>query len=248
VVLSTNIAEASITIDDVSTVVDCGTHKEMQYDPYTSMAALVQARISRANAAQRAVRAGRVRAGVCYHLFLLWEEANVMLPQQLPEIQRSPLEMTCLRIKMLGLGSIAAALAQAPEPPGAAAVDHVLRVLSGLGLTRQLGSSHADSEPEPEQESVSELSSEVEALTPMGSAVASLPVDPRIGKLVLLGAVFQCLEPTLILAASLATRSPFVSPFAKRDEASQAKRGIDDWSGASYLSRITFYSPLLFTI
>ena len=144
--------------------------------------------------------------------------------------------------------AVAAALAQAPEPPGAAAVDHVLRVLSGLGLTRQLGSSHADSEPE--QESVSELSSEVEALTPMGSAVASLPVDPRIGKLVLLGAVFQCLEPTLILAASLATRSPFVSPFAKRDEASQAKRGIDDWSGASYLSRTTFYSPLLilFTI
>ena len=232
VVLSTNIAEASVTIDDVSFVVDCGTHKEMQYDPHTSMAALVQARISRANAAQRAGRAGRVRAGLCYHLFLKWEDQNAMLPQQLPEIQRSPLEMTCLRIKTLGLGSIAAALAQAPEPPGAHAVDHVLRVLSGLGLTQQLTAGTAsESQPEPQQEGVYGSSTlEVEKLTPLGEAVASLPVDPRIGKLVLLGAVFRCLQPTLILAASLATRSPFVSPFAKRDEAAAAKRSIDDWS------------------
>ena len=73
VVLSTNIAEASVTIDDISFVIDGGTHKEMQYDAHTSMAALVQTRISKANAAQRAGRAGRVRAGVCYHLFLRWE-------------------------------------------------------------------------------------------------------------------------------------------------------------------------------
>eukprot|EP01043_Picozoa_sp_COSAG02_P009754 COSAG02_NODE_334_length_24367_cov_6.715634_21_plen_269_part_00 len=238
VVLSTNIAEASITIDDVCSVIDCGTHKEMSYDPYTSMAALVQTRISCANAAQRAGRAGRVRAGRCYHLFMKWEEENVMLPQQLPEIQRSPLETMCLRIKMLGLGSIAAALAQAPEPPGEYAVDHVLKVLSGLGFTRQVATSSMMSEPEPQNEGdrepTSKGTSEVEVLTTLGVAVASLPVDPRIGKLALFGAVFRCLEPTLILAASLATRSPFLSPFAKRDEASSAKRRIDDWSGAKY--------------
>jgi HrpA-like RNA helicase len=103
VVLATNIAEASVTIDDISYVIDGGTHKEMQYDAFNSMAALVQTRISRANAAQRAGRAGRVRAGVCYHLFLRWEE-NRMLAQQLPELQRSPLERICLQIKQLGLG------------------------------------------------------------------------------------------------------------------------------------------------
>ena len=162
-----------------------------------------------------------------------------MLPQQLPEIQRSSLETMCLRIKMLGLGSIAAALAQAPEPPVAHAVDHVLKVLSGLGFTRQLVTITTTSEPEPQNEGGCELISErtseceVESLTALGMAVASLPVDPRIGKLALLGAVFRCLEPTLILAASLATRSPFLSPFAKREEAAGAKRRIDDWSGAS---------------
>ena len=63
--------------------------------------------------------------------------------------------MTCLRIKTLGLGSIARTLAQAPEPPGAHAVDHVLRVLSGLGLTQQLAvDTRAEPEPEPEGEGV----------------------------------------------------------------------------------------------
>lgn len=77
---ATNIAEASVTINDVVFVVDAGTHKEMQYDPHTSMAALVQSRVSVANATQRAGRAGRVRPGVCYHLFLQWELQNCMLP------------------------------------------------------------------------------------------------------------------------------------------------------------------------
>ena len=231
--LSTNIAEASITIDDVCTVIDCGSHKEMQYDPYTSMAALVQTRISRANAAQRAGRAGRVRAGRCYHLFLQWEEENAMLPQQLPEIQRSPLEAMCLRIKLLGLGSIAGVLAQAPEPPAAHAVDHVLKVLTGLGLIRQLASTDTTSEPEPQYKlsPSTEGIPEVEILTALGAAVAPLPIEPRIGKLAIFGAIFRCLEPTLILAASLATRSPFLASFANRDDAAAAKRGIDGWSG-----------------
>lgn len=167
-----------------------------------------------------------------------------MLPQQLPEIQRSSLETMCLRIKMLGLGSIAAALAQTPEPPAAHAVDHVLKVLTRLGFTRPPATSTTTSEPEPQNERGCELisartsQSEVEVLTALGMAVASLPVDPRIGKLALLGAVFRCLEPTLILAASLATGSPFLSPFAKRDEAASAKRRIDDWSGANACCRL----------
>jgi ATP-dependent RNA helicase DHX36 len=137
--------------------------------------------------------------------------------------------MTCLRIKTLGLGSIASALASVPEPPSGHAVDHVLRVLAGLGLTQQLPASGSSTqrEPEPELEATDGSSPEAETLTPLGAAVASLPVDPRIGKLVLLGAAFRCLQPTLILAASLATRSPFVSPFAKREEAASAKRNVD---------------------
>ena len=70
IVLSTNIAETSVTINDISVVVDAGTHKEMQYDPSVGMSCLREVRVSKANAAQRAGRAGRVREGFTYHLFL----------------------------------------------------------------------------------------------------------------------------------------------------------------------------------
>lgn len=70
IVISTNIAEASVTINDITAVIDGGTHKEVQYDAHTNVAVLAQTRVSMANSAQRAGRAGRVRAGVCYHLFL----------------------------------------------------------------------------------------------------------------------------------------------------------------------------------
>ena len=105
VVLSTNIAETSITIDDISCVIDAGTHKEMQYDTQCGMSCLKEVRVSLANAAQRAGRAGRVREGYCYHLFLRHEQ-SWMAEQQLPEMLRCPLESIALRIKTLKLGLI----------------------------------------------------------------------------------------------------------------------------------------------
>jgi hypothetical protein len=116
IVVSTNIAETSVTIDDITVVVDCGTHKEMQYDPTAGMSCLVETRLSKANALQRAGRAGRVRAGSCYHIYLRKEEAE-MAAQQLPEMLRCTLESVCLRIKILRLGRIKEFLAQAMEPP-----------------------------------------------------------------------------------------------------------------------------------
>ena len=99
IVLSTNIAETSVTINDITAVIDCGTHKEMQYDPSSGMSCLVETRISLANAAQRAGRAGRVKEGIAFHLYLSLEEKE-MAPQQLPEMLRCPLETVCLRIKV----------------------------------------------------------------------------------------------------------------------------------------------------
>jgi HrpA-like RNA helicase len=77
IVLSTNIAETSVTINDISVVIDAGTHKEMQYDPSVGMSCLREVRVSKANALQRAGRAGRVREGFTYHLFLRHEETEM---------------------------------------------------------------------------------------------------------------------------------------------------------------------------
>lgn len=109
------------------------------------------------------------------------------------------------------------ALAKAPEPPEPHAIDHVVRVLTGLGLIEPDGTDSG------------------EDLTPLGHTLAALPVDPRVGKLVLLGALFRCLSPALVLAAALGSRSPFVSPPpVKREAAAAAKRSLSSWSDHAY--------------
>ena len=100
VVLATNIAETSITIDDVGVVIDTGTRRAMHYDPHTNTSALLLQRISKASAKQRAGRAGRVQAGVCYHLFLQQEADKMMLKHDEPEILHLPLDASCLRLKV----------------------------------------------------------------------------------------------------------------------------------------------------
>lgn len=236
IVVSTNIAETSVTIDDISVVVDCGTHKEMQYDPSAGMSCLVQTRLSRANAAQRAGRAGRVRAGFCFHLFMR-RELEEMPPQQLPEMLRCPLESVCLRIKSLKLGFIRDFLSRAIEPPADEAIDHVIAVLAGLNALRSNDDAitvnraedlaRGEGETSVDNNSAQEEGKyRIEELTPLGTILASLPVDPRIGRMMIYGAIFRCLEPTLIIAASLAFRSPFFSPMDKREEADRVKRSF----------------------
>ena len=102
VVLSTNVAETSITIDDVVFVIDCGKMKEKTYDPYSKMSSLASGWISKANAKQRAGRAGRSRPGVCFRLYSqkMYEQMD---EYQTPELLRTPLEEVCLQIKLLQL-------------------------------------------------------------------------------------------------------------------------------------------------
>ncbi|TFJ94995.1 Clp protease ClpP [Platysternon megacephalum] len=97
VIISTNIAETSITIDDVVFVIDSGKMKEKRYDPSKGMESLEDTFVSKANALQRKGRAGRVASGVCFHLFSSHHYNHQLIKQQLPEIQRVPLEQLCLR-------------------------------------------------------------------------------------------------------------------------------------------------------
>ncbi|KFO93644.1 Putative ATP-dependent RNA helicase DHX57, partial [Buceros rhinoceros silvestris] len=203
IIISTNIAETSVTIDDVVYVIDSGKMKEKRYDPSKGMESLEDTFVSKANALQRKGRAGRVASGVCFHLFSSHHYNHQLIEQQLPEIQRVPLEQLCLRIKILDMfaaQSLHSVFSRLIEPPRTES----LRA-SKLRL-QDLGALTAD-----------------EKLTPLGYHLASLPVDVRIGKLMLFGTIFRCLDPALTIAASLAFKSPFVSPWDKREEANKKK-------------------------
>ena len=125
VILATNIAETSITIDDIEIVIDSGKVKEMRFDPYKQMAMLVETWVSRAAATQRKGRAGRVKAGNSYRLFSR-RTFDKMDAQQTAEIHRVPLTGLCLTVKMLelgpGKGGVARFLGRAIDPPKAASV------------------------------------------------------------------------------------------------------------------------------
>ncbi|KAK7140601.1 hypothetical protein R3I94_013020 [Phoxinus phoxinus] len=203
IIISTNIAETSVTIDDVVYVIDSGRMKEKRYDASRSMESLEDVWESRANALQRKGRAGRVASGVCFHLFTGHRFTHHLSQQQLPEIQRVPLEQLCLRVKVLDVfaeRSLDSVFSQLIEPPTEGSLEAAKQRLCALGAL-----------------------TDEESLTPLGWHLACLPVDVRIGKLMLLGAIFRCLDPALTIAASLAFKSPFVSPWDKREEANEKK-------------------------
>ncbi|XP_062112415.1 DExH-box ATP-dependent RNA helicase DExH1 isoform X1 [Humulus lupulus] len=202
IVLATNIAESSITIDDVVYVIDCGKAKETSYDALNKLACLLPSWISKASAHQRRGRAGRVQPGVCYKLYpkIIHDE---MLQYQLPEILRTPLQELCLQIKSLQLGTAGSFLAKALQPPDSLAVQNAIELLKTIGAL-----------------------DDMEELTPLGRHLCTLPLDPNIGKMLLMGSIFQCLNPALTIAAALAHRDPFVLPIERKEEADAAKRSF----------------------
>ncbi|CAB0005176.1 unnamed protein product [Nesidiocoris tenuis] len=211
VVLSTNIAETSITIDDCVFVVDCGKMKEKGFDVNKNMESLETVWVSRANADQRRGRAGRVMPGVCFHLFSRQRYDMVLSAQPVPEICRIPLEQLILRIKMLpALASkdLFHVIRGLIEPP---AEDNITSAVDRLRHAGALD--------------------EFCNLTPLGKHLASLPVDVRVGKLILFGAMFSALDSALTIAACLSYKTPFNAPLNKREEAAKKKQQfVRGWS------------------
>ena len=202
IVIATNIAETSITIDDVVYVVDSGKCKENGYDPNTRMQLLLERWVSRASAKQRRGRAGRVRPGRCFRVYTRQMHDEVFDEHTMPEIKRVPLEGLCLQIQLQRMsGGIAGFLGKALEPPEEDSIKSAIKTLRQIGAL-----------------------DEKENLTSLGQHLASLPVDVRVGKMLLYGAVLGCLGPVLTIAAVLGGRSPFVAPLDKRDDADAAKR------------------------
>lgn len=196
IVLATNIAETGITIPDVTCVVDTGKHREMRFDERRQLSRLIDTFIARANAKQRRGRAGRVQEGLCFHLFTKYRHDSVMSDSQTPEMLRLSLQELAIRIKVCKIGGIEATLSEALDPPSA---KNTRRAVDALIDVRALTAG--------------------EDLTPLGNQLARLPLDVFLGKLVLMGTVFKCLDMAVTVAAILSSKSPFVAPFGQRSQA-----------------------------
>ncbi|KAK0574066.1 hypothetical protein LWI29_017718 [Acer saccharum] len=216
IVLTTNIAETSITINDVVFVIDCGKAKETSYDALNNTSCLLPSWISKVSAQQRRGRAGRVQPGECYHLYPRCVHA-AFAEYQLPEILRTPLQSLCLQIKSLKLGSISEFLSRALQSPELLAVQNAIEYLKIIGALDQN-----------------------EDLTVLGQYLTMLPMEPKLGKMLILGAIFNCLDPVLTIVAGLSVRDPFLAPLDKKDLAEAAKSQFS-WDYSDHLALVRAY-------
>uniref|UniRef100_A0A8C2CJ36 ATP-dependent RNA helicase DHX29 n=1 Tax=Cyprinus carpio TaxID=7962 RepID=A0A8C2CJ36_CYPCA len=208
IVLSTNIAETGVTIPDVVFVIDTGKTKENRYHESSQMSSLVETFVSKASALQRQGRAGRVQEGFCFRLYPKFRY-NSFIDYSIPEILRVPLEELCLHIMLstnfkCEYGSPEDFLCQALDAPQQQAV------CNAVSLLRKIGACQQDSY----------------TLTPLGHHLAALPVNVKIGKMLIFGAIFGCLEPIATIAAAMSEKSPFVTPMNRKEEANLAKSAL----------------------
>ena len=216
VIAATNVAETSITIEDIVAVIDTGRVKETRYDSTNRVVRLEEVWASQAACKQRRGRAGRVRAGTCYKLFTRNVEQE-MAPRPVPEIRRVPLAQLCLSVKATDSSrDVAGFLRQTLTPPDEGAVDIALDLLHQIGA---LEDGH---------------------LTALGRYLALIPADLRCAKLLVFGSIFGCLESCLTIAAILAVRSPFVSPKDKREEAQAARASFSRDTGDMLVDQAAF--------
>ncbi|XP_051477823.1 ATP-dependent RNA helicase TDRD9 isoform X1 [Apus apus] len=199
VILSTNIAESSVTVPDVKYVIDFCLTRTLVCDEETNYQSLRLHWASKTSCKQRKGRAGRVSEGYCYRLVHKDFWKNRIPEQSVPEIVRCPLGATVLKIKKLGMGGPKALLATALSPPSIGDIERTILQLKELGAL----TAHVQEGDDPYDGE----------LTFLGRVLTQLPVDLHLGKLIVLGHVFGCLEECVIIAAALSLRSFFGVPF-----------------------------------
>mmetsp|Transcript_55643 Transcript_55643/g.119436 ORF Transcript_55643/g.119436 Transcript_55643/m.119436 type:complete len:599 (+) Transcript_55643:3-1799(+) len=200
VIVSTNIAETALTIDDVAYVIDCGRAKETSYDFFTKVPTLVTSWISQSAAQQRAGRAGRSQEGLCIHLYSR-ERHGKMDEHMRPEILRSDIADVCLHsISLLRHAGRSQAvhqfLAMSPSPPDDASVE------DGLGLLQRVGAVvHCRGRHE---------------LTLLGVHISLLPVGLHLAKIMVWAAFFGVADAVVTMVAALQYREPFQAGFGQQ--------------------------------
>lgn len=213
-IISTNIAETSVTIDGVRFVADSGKVKEMSHDPKAKMQRLQEFWISRASSEQRKGRAGRTGPGVCYRLYAE-SDYDAFAPYPVPEIHRVALDSLVLQMKSMCLGDPLSFVFI--DPPPAASIQTAVTYLKDQGALDSRGE-----------------------LTSIGSLLAQLPVDVVIGKMLVLGSVFNLVEPVLTIAAALSVQSPFLRSSQQNPDCATARQPLHSNQGDPFTLLNTF--------
>ncbi len=195
VVLATNVAETSLTVPGIHYVIDPGFARVSRYSHRSKVQRLPVERISQASANQRKGRCGRVAAGVCIRLY---SEDNfaARAPFTEPEVVRTNLAAVILQMKLLGFGAIE----PFPfiDPPDPRLVSDGYRTLEELAALDREGE-----------------------LTPLGLKLARLPIDPRIGRMLLAATEHRCMAEVLVIAAALSIQDPRERPLDKQQAADE---------------------------
>uniref|UniRef100_A0A7S4IG90 RNA helicase n=1 Tax=Vannella robusta TaxID=1487602 RepID=A0A7S4IG90_9EUKA len=202
VVLATNIAETSITIQGIKYVIDPGFCKQKSYNPRTGMESLIVTPVSQASANQRAGRAGRTQPGKCFRLFTQWAYNNELEPNTIPEIQRTNLGNVVLTLKSLGINDLIHF--DFMDPPPAETLIRALEQLYALGALNDRGE-----------------------LTKIGRRMAEFPVDPQLSKMILNAENFQCVDQILTICSMLSVNNAiFYRPKDKAIHADNARKNF----------------------
>lgn len=220
IVIATNVAESSLTVPGIRGVIDPGTARISRYSARSKTQRLPIEPISRASADQRAGRCGRVGPGICIRLYSP-EDYDARPRYTPPEILRSNLAWVILQTKALGLGAVE----RFPflDPPRPEAVRDGYRTLFELGAL-----------------------DEREELTEVGRRLARIPVDPRLGRMILAAEEYRCLHEVLIIAAALAVQDPRWRPPERSEaaDAAHARFADPDSDFLTYIRLWEFYQEL----
>lgn len=218
VVLATNIAETSLTIDGIKYVIDPGFCKMKSYNPRTGMESLLVNPISKASAMQRAGRSGRTGPGKCFRLYTAYNYYNDLEDNTVPEIQRTNLANVVLSLKSLGIHDLLNF--DFMDPPPAEALLKALELLYALSALNRLGE-----------------------LTKVGRRMAEFPLDPMLSKMIVAADNYKCSDEIISIAAMLSVgNSIFYRPKDKQVHADNARMNFHTGNVGDHIALLKVYS------